>query len=74
MLQAKSEGRKMIQLKKFKNRFEAESFAILLKQENIPYIIQSADAGGQRPASFSIDAAIFVSENDYEKAKTLLHE
>ena len=64
----------MIQLKKFKNRFEADSFAILLKQENIPYIIQSADAGGQRPASFSIDATIFVSEDDYEKAKILLQE
>jgi len=64
----------MIKLKQFKNRFEAESFAILLKQENIPYIIQSADSGGQRPASFSIDATLFVSDNDYEKAKMLLKE
>ena len=62
----------MIKLKQFKNRFEADSFAILLKQESIPYIIQSADSGGQRPASFSIDAALFVGEDDYERAKLLL--
>jgi hypothetical protein len=64
----------MIMLKRFRNRFEAESFAALLDQNNIPYIIQSADSGGQRPASFSIDATILVSEEDYEKAKMLVLE
>ena len=69
------EGRNiMIILKKFKNRFEADSFAILLDQNNIPYIIQSADSGGQRPASFSIDATILVSEEDYEEAKNIIIE
>ena len=64
----------MIMLKKFRNRFEAESFATLLDQSNIPYIIQSADSGGQRPASFSIDATILVSEEDYKRAKMLVLE
>ncbi len=64
----------MIMLKRFRNRFEAESFATLLDQNSIPYIIQSADSGGQRPASFSIDATILVSEEDYEKAKMLVLE
>ena len=69
------EGRNiMIILQKFKNRFEADSFAILLDQNNIPYIIQSADSGRQRPASFSINATILVSEEDYEKAKMLIIE
>ena len=64
----------MTKLKKFSNRFEAESFASILDKENIPYIIQSADSGGQRPASFVIEATIFVSEDDYEKAKMLIDE
>jgi hypothetical protein len=73
-LRAKRGGRIMVQLKKFKNRFEADSFAILLKQENIPYIIQSADSGGQRPASYSITATILVSEKDYELVKSFIIE
>ncbi|MDP3444832.1 MAG: DUF2007 domain-containing protein [Ignavibacteria bacterium] len=64
----------MIKLKQFKNRFEAEFFATILDKENIPYIIQSNDSGGQRPASYSIPATILVSEKDYELAQSFLLE
>jgi hypothetical protein len=64
----------MIKLKQFQNRFEAEFFATILDKENIPYIIQSDDSGGQRPASYSIAATLLVSEKDYELAKSFLLE
>ena len=64
----------MVKLKQFKNRFEAEFFATILDKENIPYITQSDDSGGQKPASHSIAATILVSEKDYELAKSYLLE
>jgi hypothetical protein len=62
----------MKELKKFNTRFEADNFAIVLDQHNIPYIIQSADSGGLRPAF--VVATIIVSEEDYQKARALLEE
>ncbi len=60
-------------LRKCRNRFEAESFALLLDKENIPYVIQSADAGGQRPAALVIAATLLVSDGDYERARAILN-
>ncbi|HAP54436.1 MAG TPA: hypothetical protein DCQ16_00340 [Spirochaetaceae bacterium] len=57
-------------LKEFRNRFEAESFAQFLDNENIPYVIQSDDAGGQRPAALT--ATLLVSEGDFERAAGIL--
>jgi hypothetical protein len=57
-------------LKEFRNRFEAESFGQFLDNENIPYVIQSDDAGGQRPAALT--ATLLVSEGDFERATAIL--
>ncbi|MDX9828479.1 MAG: DUF2007 domain-containing protein [Spirochaetia bacterium] len=62
----------MLVLKKFRNRFEADSFALLLDKENIPYVIQSADTGGQYPTALGMAATILVSEGDFERAAAVL--
>jgi hypothetical protein len=62
----------MVTIRTFRNRYEAEAFGRVLEQEHIPFILQSADSGGQLPVVYGMPADILVSEADRERAEALL--
>lgn len=64
----------MVTIRTFRNRYEAEAFGRVLAQEHIPFILQSADSGGQLPISMGMPADILVSEADRQRAEALLKE
>lgn len=66
---------KMVIVKTFPTRIEAEIAAGLLKANNIASVIQADDQGGQTPFPFSPTTSpvkLLVNQKDFQKAEDLL--
>lgn len=59
----------------FSNRIQAEMWAGPLKENGIPFIIQSQDCGGTRPElTAAVATKVLIAEHDLDRVKKIYPE